>query len=109
MYREFTHAELDKYVESISGYYVLDREETMDYADKKVLYVLGRATVDSSCCGVGGCGYALVPGYVHTLRARQNDEGQWVSEVQPIEDEETRRQIAGMLKEKELVQQVVFV
>jgi hypothetical protein len=55
MIREYTH-ELNREVRSISGGYELEREEKFDMHGKEVLYVVGNAVVDSSCCGVGGAG-----------------------------------------------------
>ena len=109
MYQEYTHSELQKEVQSISGEYILDREEILTHERREVLYILGRATIDSSCCGVGGCGYAIVPGYVRKLKIRRNPDGLWVSEVEPILDEKSRHDIENLLKERELVQQVQFL
>ncbi len=107
MIREYTH-ELNREVRSISGWYELEREEKFDVHGKEVLYVVGNAVVDASCCGTGGCRYALVPGYVKKFKTRQDDKGLWISEVEPVIDKATRQEITRILKEKEIIQQVQF-
>jgi len=105
--REYTH-ELNKEIRSISGGYELEMEGKLEIHGKEVLYVVGNAIVDSSCCGVWGCRYALVPGYVRQFKTRQDKQGFWISEVEPIIDRATRQEIIRVLKEKEIVQQVQF-
>ncbi|MBL7224738.1 MAG: hypothetical protein ISS59_01275 [Desulfobacteraceae bacterium] len=105
--REYKH-ELNREVRSISGGYELEREGKFEIHGREVLFVVGNAVVDSSCCGVWGCRYALVPGYVKKFKTRQDDHGLWISEVEPIIDKATRQEIIRLLKEKEIVQQVQF-
>ena len=107
MIREYTH-ELGREVRSISGGYELEMEGKLQIDGREVLYVVGNGVVDSSCCGVGGCRYALVPGYVRQFKTRQDEQGLWISEVEPIIDRATRQEITRVLKEKEIVQQVQF-
>ena len=101
--------ELNQEIRSISGWYELEKEGMLPWEGKTVLFFVGNACVDGSCCGVGGCRYALVPGFVHRLRCRKNREGKWISEVIPIRDGKTRTEIIARLKEEEVVQQVVFM
>lgn len=105
--REYTH-ELNREIRSISGGYELEREGKFEIHGKEVLYVVGNAIMDSSCCGVWGCRYALVPGYVKKFKTRQDEQGLWISEVEPVIDGATRQKITRLLEEKELVQQVQF-
>lgn len=107
MIREYTH-ELNREIRSISGGYELEREGKFEIHGKEVLYVVGNAIMDSSCCGVWGCRYALVPGYVKKFKTRQDEQGLWISEVEPVIDGATRQKITQLLEEKELVQQVQF-
>jgi hypothetical protein len=107
MTREYTH-ELNKEVRSISGGYELEREETIDLDDRQVVYAVGNAMVDSSCCGVWGCRYALVPGYVVRWKHTTTADGNAVSEVQPIEDDQVKKRIIKLLESKEAVNQVRF-
>ena len=107
MIREYTH-DMGEEVRSISGGYTLEMEGKFEIEGKEVLYVVGNAVVDSSCCGTGGCRYALVPGYVRQFKTRQDERGLWISEVEPIMDRAARQEIIRVLKEKEIVQQVQF-
>jgi hypothetical protein len=104
---EYLH-DLGSEIRSIAGEYRLDQEGRLEYRGREVLYVLGHAVFDTTCCGTGGCRFALVPGYLTTYRARQNDRGVWISEVDPISDQEARDEISGLLKQKDFVQQVQF-
>ena len=106
--KEYTH-EIGREVRSISGGYELEMEGKLEMDGEEVLYVVGNAVVDSSCCGVGGCRYALVPGYVRQFKTRQDEQDLWISEVEPIIDTATRQEIIQVLKEKEMVQQVQFL
>ncbi|MBW1910534.1 MAG: hypothetical protein JRJ11_13500 [Deltaproteobacteria bacterium] len=107
MTKEYPH-EIKREFQSISGKYILEKEERIEVDGKVVLYAVGNAIVDSSCCGVGGCRYALVPGYVQRFKTRKNERGLWVSEVEPIVDGKSRREITQLLKQKEWVTQVQF-
>ncbi|MBU2549404.1 MAG: hypothetical protein KKB20_13385 [Proteobacteria bacterium] len=107
MTKEYTH-ELNEEVRSVSGGYTLDTESTLDVDGREVLYVLGSAVVDSSCCGMGGCRYALVPGFISKLKDRRNQAGLWVSDVEPVVDEAARKRITRLIEQRETVQQIQF-
>ncbi|MFO7987343.1 MAG: hypothetical protein R6U38_15900 [Desulfatiglandaceae bacterium] len=107
MTKAYVH-QLNTEFHSISGKYVLEKEFSMRVDGKPVLCVVGNAVVDSSCCGLGGCRYALVPGYVERFKTRKNDDGLWLSEVAPIVVPQARKQIARLIKQKEWVNQVQF-
>jgi hypothetical protein len=105
---EFVHPMLGEDATSISGHYTLTHERTLRYAGKEVLYFVGYAVCDTSCCGSAGWGYALVPGFVLSPKIRQNQEGCWMSEVEPILDEVARKEVAGAIERETGVRQVVF-
>jgi hypothetical protein len=107
MAKEYTH-ELNNDIRSIAGGYELEEESVLELDGREVLYALGHGVIDTACCGVGGCRYALVAGYLTKLKVRQNDQGLWVSEVEPIEDENSRREVTRLISEKEQVNQVQF-
>ena len=106
--REYTHTELGREVESISGQYVADREILLYVGDREVLCVLGTAIWDKACCGPGGCQYALVPGYVVKYKARTNTEGEPISLVETIDSKEEQKGIKQDIEALEYVQQVNF-
>ena len=107
MTKDYTH-ELNKEVRSISAQYILDQEGRLEKNGRGILYALGNALVDSSCCGVWGCRFAVVPGYILKWRYRTDDQGNSVSSVEPIVDEAVKKELTKLLEAKESVSQVRF-
>lgn len=105
---KYTHLELNKDVNCVAGFYTPQKEIRLKYNNREVLYVIGRAVIESSCCGVGSWGYALVPGYIVSWQNERNDADLPVSEVEPISDEASRSSIREIIKEKENVSQIEF-
>ena len=70
--------------------------------------MVGQAVVDSSCCGTGSWGYALVPGYILNWQNSRNEAGLPVSEVEPISDEETKNNIRQIIQSNEVISQIEF-
>ena len=109
MATEYTHLELGQdYATGISGYYVPQQEVKLKYGSREVLYVIGQAVVDSSCCGTANCQYAMVPGYIIRWQPEMNKDGLPVSEVELISDKATRNNIRKIIKETEHVSQIEF-
>ena len=108
MSQEYVHRLGDE-IRSISGGYTLQKEGFLELGGREVLYAVGYGVMDSTCCGVGGCRYALVPGYVKAHKVRQNPEGLWVSDVEPVEDAGARDDITRAIQRREEVQQVQFL
>jgi len=106
---DFIHQPLNQEVTAIGGNYTLVKEERFGFEGRDILYYIGLASFDTSCCGTGGGAYALVPGFVLVWRARETEEGQAVSEVDPIRDETTQSEIRNYLIDKERVHQVQFL
>ncbi len=106
--REYTHHPLGEEIRSISGGYLVQEEKRIPFRDREVLVATGFMSVDSSCCGTGGCGFALVPGYVVRWKAAKNEKGEPMTEVEPIRDEEAKEALRKMIVESEKVQQVNF-
>jgi hypothetical protein len=107
--RDFVHEPLDTETEAIAGHYVLTREVRLPWDGRELLYLVGHAIFDTSCCGMGGCGYAIVPGYVVEWRTRTNERGRPVSTVEPVMDDAQRRTIEQMIKRAESLPQVQFI
>jgi hypothetical protein len=103
----YTH-ELNKEVLSISGWYELEKEERITHQGREILYVVGNAVVDSSCCGSGGCRYAVVPGYVLSWKSGTNENGLSTSQVEPVRAPEVQSEIRDLLEGREGVTQVQF-
>ena len=100
MLQEFTHPELGEEVRSISGYYVPCEEHTLIHKGREVIYILGQACLDTSCCSTSAWSYVQVPGFLVTKHIRGTDTATPVSEVEPIEDQETRDALMELLSKE---------
>jgi hypothetical protein len=106
---EHVHQPLNEEIRSMSGYYMVLKEGVLEYKGREVLYWIGAAAADTSCCGGAGLGYIMVPGYINALKTGQNQDGLWVSDVDRIRDEEERRELTRiLLAENPGFQQVNF-
>jgi len=98
---EYTHPELGGEVTARAGYYVPLEEHILPYAGREVLYVLGHACIDNSCCSMpGNWGYIQVPGFLERKHIRGAGAPNPVSEVELIQDEETRHQIKRLIQDR---------
>ncbi len=105
---KYTHLELNATIEALAGYYTPQKEVRLKYKSSEVLYVIGQAVIDASCCGTANYQYALVPGYIIRWQAETNRDGLPVSEVEPITDKATRGNIKKIIQEAESVAQIDF-
>jgi len=107
--REFVHPVLGEDVTAIGGRYCLTKEARLIHNGREVLYLIGYGSVDTSCCGVGGCIYALVPGYVVSYRIRRDREiSRDISLVEPVEAG-SYDELAARLKLLEGITQAHFI
>ncbi|MFC2000288.1 hypothetical protein ACFLXE_05975 [Chloroflexota bacterium] len=98
---EYGHPDLGEEVTARAGYYVPLEEHTFPYGDREVIYILGHACIDNSCCATGGTwGYVQVPGFLVRKHIRGTDTPTPISEVELIQDEDDRRNIKKSLSEK---------
>jgi len=72
----------------------------LHFRGKEVLYLLGMACIEASCCGTGGCGFIKVPGCIRKWKKRRNETGRPVSEVERVETQDQQKEIQDLLKEK---------
>jgi hypothetical protein len=107
--REHILQPLDEEVAAIGGSYRLVKEERLELEGRQVLYLIGHGVFDNTCCGAGGCGYALVPGFITAWKTATSEEGLAVSGVEPIDDDAVRRRISRMITSRENVQEVRFL
>jgi hypothetical protein len=98
---EYTHTKLEEEVRCIAGYYAPVKEGRIKYKNREVLYVLGSATIEASCCGVGKWCYVNIPGYVIHWQNNTNKAGLPVSIVEPVTDKTERSEIEKILRETE--------
>jgi hypothetical protein len=106
--RDHVHYPLDEEVTAIGGSYRLVKEARVDHDGRELLYIVGHGVFDTTCCGAGGCSYALVPGFVIDWRGTTDGEGRAVSKVEPIEGDALRRSISRLVRSRETVQEVRF-
>ena len=109
MVREYLHEEMNREIDAISGYYTFLKEVRLPFHDREILYILGCAIIDNSCCGVGGCGFALIPGYILSWKSRIDDQGKPVTEVEPLRDKNEQKELTRLIQDNEMVTQIQFL
>ncbi len=106
--RDFIHPELNTEVVAIGGNYQLTHEKRIQFKGRELLYFTGFAVFDTTCCGTGGCAYALVPGFIIEWKISKNEEGLPVTRVEPVREEVVQKEIQSRILQSEMVQQVKF-
>jgi hypothetical protein len=106
---EYIHQELNKEVVAVGGHYVLAREVRLPFGEREILYLVGHAAFDTACCGVGGCAYALVPGFILKWKSQRNVDGLAVSRIEAIQDKGSQEQVRRLIEKREPVHQVMFL
>lgn len=97
---KYVHQPLNEEIRAIGGYYKVLEEGVLDFEDKKVLFVLKGANVETSCCGTGGMAFISVPGYVVSWKSSRNEDGCDISEVKRVKDTEPRKKIKALINQK---------
>jgi hypothetical protein len=87
---DYAHPKLGQKITAIGGHYVFTDERRIPYNGREILYFVGYAVLNSTCCGVGGCASVLVPGFM-------------------IRDIKVQQEIRRLIQTKEIFHQVVFV
>lgn len=105
---EYTHLKTNEDVTCIAGHYTPLKEIRLPFDGREVLYVVGQAAIESSCCGVSCWGYVLVPGYVISWQTRTNEAGLPVSEVEPVSERVAQDKISQIINEIESIPHVEF-
>ena len=108
MTKEHIHFEMGEEVRFISGSYSFLREELLPYQGREVFCLVGVGCVDNSCCGVTGCIFVRIPGYVVSWRRGKNRDGMDITDVDPIEDEREQKEIEKLLDARYPRVQVYF-
>lgn len=105
---EYVHQELNQEITAIGGHYALVKEVRLPFGDRQVLYLVGYGVFDTTCCGVGGAAYALVPGFILDWKSKTNKDNLAISYVEPIRDKIIQKEVRRLVKEREAVQQIKF-
>lgn len=95
---EYTHLMLNEDIRAIGGYYTPAKEERLKYKGREVLYIVGQANLDSSCCGSGCWCYTNVPGYAVNWKFKINENGLPVSEIEPVTDKKEQEEIKKLIR-----------
>jgi len=64
-----------KRITAIGGSYYYTDELLAVFEDDDLLYYVGVMVIDTSCCGTGGCAYAMVAGFVREWQCGTDDQG----------------------------------
>ena len=107
--KEYSHPELNMQITAIGGSYILIQEVQLPFEGETILYLIGSAIFDTTCCGVGGCAYAQVPGIIRKWKFKTDSGGQPVSMISPILRQNMKEKIKKLILKKEPVHQVNFV
>lgn len=102
---DFIHPLLNEEIDSIAGHYTITKEEILPHEKGPILYLVGFACMDTSCCGYKGCSYAIVAGHIEELRCGRSEDGRIMSKVFPV-SEDLHEEITGRICRKEGTSQV---
>ncbi len=105
----YTHFALNEEYTSVTGFYVVTSEVRLLFHGREILYLTGYSVVDSSCCGVGGCGYALIQGFILNWKDRKNADGFDQTSYEPIRDLAIKEELSKLINQRETVTQVNFM
>jgi hypothetical protein len=106
--QSYTHKELGTEIRSISGYLTYLEERRLSFRGRDVLYIVGIGIIDNSCCGVGGCQFIEVPGYIMSWKNAVSQAGNVMSQVEPIGSEEDKKDIKAELEILYPHSQIIF-
>jgi hypothetical protein len=95
-------------VRAVGGHYTILEEGRMNHRGRILLFWVGVAVVDSSCCGTGGCRFVHVPGYVTAWQSRIRDDSLPVSTLEPVADKNDQRTIKALLDHRFPHSQISF-
>jgi hypothetical protein len=106
--QDFVHPLLGQEVTAIGGHYVFGKEIRMPFRRREILYYVGYAVLDSTCCGVGGAAYVLVAGFIKQWKFKKNQTDSFISQIDPISNPADRKEVSRIIRKKEMVHQVSF-
>lgn len=105
----YEHQSLGTEFTAISGHYVVEKEVRIPFNHREIFYTTGYSVVDTSCCGSGGCGYALVHGYIIDWKREKNDDDIELSLMEAIRNDKEKKELQLLINQNENVTQVNFM
>jgi hypothetical protein len=98
---EFTHPDLGEEVPVRAGYYAPLEEHVLPHEGREVLYIVGKGCIESSCCAAPGSWiYVQVPGFLVKKHVRGGGNAPYISEVEIIDDQQTRKSVREAIASK---------
>lgn len=110
MASQYIHLPLNDPVEFISASYWISQEAKLPYKDEEVLCIVRETSCVSCCDGSCSPGFIslLIPGIIRNYKYKKGEDGLFVSEVDPIEDEGVMEEVRKIALEKYPMTQVEF-
>lgn len=109
---EYTHLPIGVDVLAFAGYYTPEQEIRLPFRERELLYITGHIEVESAChgdtCMPQNYWYSMVQGYVVNWQYRKSESGLPVTEVEPISDRETQKEIEDIIFGSEAVSRIEF-
>ena len=105
---DYTHPKLGQEINAVGGHYVFTGERRTSYNGREILYFVGYAVLNFTCCGAGGCAYVLVPGFIREWKYKKTSDDVFISQVEPIHDTKVQQEIRNFIQKKEIFHQVTF-
>lgn len=109
MSKQFKHPPIGEEIQAIGGSCTIIKEDVLHIEGRELLYLVGVGVFDSSCCGTGGCAYAVVPGFIIETRPPSSPEQTAESLVEPVADPAMKARIEQAILRQENVSQVNFL
>jgi hypothetical protein len=91
-----------------SGYYQPQTQALLDHDGRLLLYILGTACIEASCCGVGSWSYVRVEGYLLEPGSFETRRKGTPVEIDTVDDPGQRAVIGALLLEKHPGSRVEF-
>jgi len=111
MTKQYTHLPLHELIESLSTSYWISQEDKLPYKDEEVLSIVRETSTMLSCCAGSyspGFRSILIPGFIKKFKYTMAEDGLFISEVEPIEEERVKEEVRKIVLEKYPSSQVEF-
>jgi hypothetical protein len=111
MTMQHTHLPLGELMEFLSVSYWISQEDKIPYKGKEVLSIVRETSAMLSCCAGGyspGFRSILIPGFIRKFKYTRGEDGLFISEVEPVEDENVKEEVRKIVLEKYPSSQIEF-